>query len=75
MSRRFRLGDVIFERFQIIFAVESKRAQPAECVRFKASLRILFAITFEYLRGFFADGRAPFRFLFRPTVHRLDPTA
>src|SRR5205823_655877 len=51
MARRFRLGDVIVERFEIIIRIERECAQPAEGVCVEPAMRISFAERFELSDG------------------------
>ena len=51
MARRFRLGDVIVERFEIIIRIERECAQPAESVCVEPAMRIFFAERFELSDG------------------------
>src|SRR5206468_6577420 len=48
MTRRFRLSDVIIERFEIIVRIVRQRAQPAERVGVEPAMRIALAKSLEF---------------------------
>ena len=54
MTRRFRLRDVIIERFEIIVRIVRQCAQPAECVGIESAVWIALAKSLEFPHRDFA---------------------